>query len=95
MVFCDFPCSSRGKPRAVSLGRQERRAREEMETGEKKKKDKKGWADGVRKGSRMGNGQKKRVQQEDFPGGHPLEYYYHPSTFNFRVLMGSGALVLV
>ena len=61
----------------------------------KKKKDKKGWADGVRKGSRMGNGQKKRVQQEDFPGGHPLEYYYHPSTFNFRVLMGSGALVLV
>jgi len=35
------------------------------------------------------------VQQEDFPRGHPPEYYSHPSTFNFRVLMGYGALVLV
>ena len=61
----------------------------------RKKKDKKGWADGVRNGSRMGNGQKKGVQQEDFPRGHPPEYYSHPNTFNFRVLMGYGALVLV
>ncbi|KAL2951559.1 hypothetical protein AAZX31_19G059100 [Glycine max] len=35
------------------------------------------------------------VQHEDFPGGHPFEYYSRPSTFNCGVLMGSGALVLV
>ncbi|KAL2951557.1 hypothetical protein AAZX31_19G058900 [Glycine max] len=35
------------------------------------------------------------VQHEDFPGGHPSEYYSRPSTLNCGVLMGSGALVLV
>ena len=44
-------------------------------TGERKwsleKKKQRGWADGGRKGSRMGNGQKGEVQHEDFPRGHP------------------------
>ncbi|KAG2679817.1 hypothetical protein I3760_11G068700 [Carya illinoinensis] len=35
-----------------------------------------------------------RVQHDDFPGGHPTEYYSRPSTLDCRVLMGSGALVL-
>ena len=35
------------------------------------------------------------VQHEDFPGGHPSQYYSRPSTLNRGVLMGSGALVLV
>ena len=38
---------------------------------------------------------KKREQHEDFPGGHPSEYYSRPSTLSFGVLIGSGALVLV
>ena len=37
----------------------------------------------------------KEVQQRDFPGGHPSQYYSRPSTLNCGVLMGSGALVLV
>ena len=41
------------------------------------------------------NIRKKGVQHEDFPGGHPSEYYPRPSTFHFGFLMGSGALVLV
>ena len=73
----------------------ERNAVRERKWKQEKKKDKKGWADGVSNGSRMGNGKKKGVQQEDFPRGHPPEYYSHPNTFNFRVLMGYGALVLV
>ncbi|KAL2951556.1 hypothetical protein AAZX31_19G058800 [Glycine max] len=43
----------------------------------------------------MGSGALVLVQHEDFPGGHPFEYYSRPSTFNCGVLMGSGALVLV
>ena len=39
--------------------------------------------------------QKGGMQHEDCPGGHPSEYYSRPSTLNFGVLMGSGALVLV
>src|SRR6185369_1736431 len=39
--------------------------------------------------------QKGGMQHEDFPGGHPSQYYSRPSTLNFGVLMGSGALVLV
>ena len=38
---------------------------------------------------------KRGMQHEDFPRGHPSKYYSRPSTFNFGVLMGSGALVLV
>ena len=38
---------------------------------------------------------KKGMQHEDFPGGNPSWYYSRPSTLNFGVLMGSGALVLV
>ncbi|KAK7321115.1 hypothetical protein VNO77_31333 [Canavalia gladiata] len=38
---------------------------------------------------------KEEVQHEDFPGGHPSQYYSRPSTLNCGVLMGSGALVLV
>src|SRR3954466_3021957 len=34
------------------------------------------------------------MQHEDFPGGLPFSYYSRPSTLNFGVLMGSGALVL-
>ena len=39
--------------------------------GRQEKKKQKGWADGGRKGSCMGNGQKGGVQHEDFLGGHP------------------------
>ncbi|KAI4297569.1 hypothetical protein L6164_037454 [Bauhinia variegata] len=45
-------------------------------------------------GKRKAKGQK-GVQHEDFPGGHPSQYYSRPSTLNCGVLMGSGALVLV
>ena len=38
---------------------------------------------------------KRRVKHKDLPGGHPSQYYSRPSTLNCRVLMGSGALVLV
>ena len=38
---------------------------------------------------------KKGMQHKDFPGGHPYYYDSHPSTLNFGVLIGSGALVLV
>ena len=38
---------------------------------------------------------KREVQYEDFLGGHPSLYYSRPSTLNYEVLMGSGALVLV
>ncbi|KAL9343157.1 hypothetical protein Peur_063588 [Populus x canadensis] len=41
------------------------------------------------------SGQKGGVQHEDFPGGHPSSYYSPPSRFNFGVVMGTGALVLV
>ncbi|GKB99273.1 hypothetical protein Tco_0985410 [Tanacetum coccineum] len=37
---------------------------------------------------------KRGVQHEDFPAGHPSQYYSRPSTLNCEVLMGSGALVL-
>ena len=37
----------------------------------------------------------KVVQHEDFLKGHPSWYYSRPSTFYFRVLMGSDTLVLV
>ena len=37
----------------------------------------------------------KRVQHQDFPGGHPSQYYSGPSALNFGVLMGSGVLALV
>jgi len=36
-----------------------------------------------------------RVQHQDFPGGHPSQYYSGPSALNCGVLMGSGALTLV
>ena len=44
---------------------------------------------------RQASSKLKRVQHEDFPGGHPSQYYSRPSTLNCGVLMGSGALVLV
>ena len=50
---------------------------------------------GKQEASGTGNGQKGGVHHEDFPGGHPSQYYSRPSTFNCGVLMGSGALVLV
>src|SRR5262249_23298113 len=52
-----------------------------------------GWGGG---GGQEGLGMRQKgVQHEDFPGGHPSQYYSRPSTLNFGVLMGSGALVLV
>ena len=44
---------------------------------------------------RCGRKGKRSVKHEDFPGGHPSKYYSRPSTLNFGVLMGFGALVLV
>ncbi|PKA46010.1 hypothetical protein AXF42_Ash021373 [Apostasia shenzhenica] len=35
------------------------------------------------------------MQHEDFPRGHPSQYYSRPSMLNCGVLMGSGTLVLV
>ena len=37
----------------------------------------------------------KRVQHQDFPGGHPSQYCSGPSALNCGVLMGSGVLALV
>ena len=48
-----------------------------------------------KKFAKKSNKIKKEVQHEDFPGGHPSQYYSRPSTLNFGVLMGYGALVLV
>ena len=78
----------------VSVDRNVVRERKWKQEKKKRKTKKVGRMECAR-GAAWETGKKKRVQQEDFPGGHPLEYYSHPSTFNFRVLMGSGALVLV
>ena len=44
---------------------------------------------------RTGKVTKREVQHEDFPEGHPSEYYSRPSTLNYGVLVGAGALGLV
>ena len=44
---------------------------------------------------RTGKVTKREVQHKDFPGGHLSLYYSRPTTLNYGVMMGSGALVLV
>ncbi len=35
---------------------------------------------------------KRWVRHEDFPEGHPFQYYSRPQAFSFGGLMGSGAI---
>ena len=36
--------------------------------------------------------QEEWVRHEDFPEGHPFQYYSRPQAFSFGGLMGSGAI---